>query len=81
MYKRGSKCQSETFTVPWLNYHLVGVIYISVWLFPVDVLQNINSWHPIPLGQVKLPAWLKVFLGENMVFNEEHRRLQNVTQH
>lgn len=62
--------QSDMFALPWLNNHLVWVVNISVGVLPVDVLQNINSRHGVPLRQVKPPTWLKMFLGEDVVLNE-----------
>lgn len=63
--------------LPWLNYHLVRVIYVSVGLLPVDVLQNINARDSIPLRQVKLATWLKDCIGKDMVLNKEHPCLQD----
>ena len=67
-------------SLPWLNYQFVRVVYIPGGLLPVDVLQNINSCHLVPLTQVKPPTWLKMCLGEDVVLDKEHPCLQDVTQ-
>lgn len=46
----------------WLQNHLVWVVNMSVRWLLVDVLQDINSRHVIPLRQVELLAGLKMIL-------------------
>lgn len=56
------------------------MVNTSVRCLPVDVLQDINSWHVFPLGQVKLAAGLKMFLWEYVVLDYEHSDLWNRTK-
>lgn len=56
------------------------VVNPSVRCLPVDVLQDIYSWHIFPLRQVKLAAGLKMFLWEYVVLDIEHSDLWNGTK-
>lgn len=72
-----SHSQTHQSTVPWLNYHLVGVVYVSVGLLPVDMLQNIKAWHPSPVGQGAQFTFIKGLLGKDVVLNKKHPCLQD----
>lgn len=54
------------------------MVHFPVHLLPVDVLQDIKAWHPVPPSQGGTYAFIIVHLWKHVVLNEEHADLQNV---
>lgn len=61
--------------LPWLNNQLVWVVDVFSRILSVDVFQNIDPRHLVPLRPIKLSAWLEIFFGEDVVLYPEHRCL------
>lgn len=74
--KNSTTVQNSPFHLLRFQQQLVRVINTFVRCLPVDVLQDINSWHVSPLRQLKLLAWLRMIICEYMVLNFEHPNLE-----
>lgn len=53
------------------------VVDVSSRILSVDVFQNIDPRHLVPLRPIKLSAWLEIFFGKDIVLYHEHPCLKD----